>query len=80
MVCSCRPEQQLERLRARGLTEEQARQRIAAQMPIAEKLRYADDVVDCSGTLEETLRQTDALVDRLRELARQAPGREETVA
>jgi dephospho-CoA kinase len=80
VVCSCRPEQQLERLRARGLTEEQARQRIAAQMPIAEKLRYADDVVDCSGTLEETLRQTDALVDRLRELARQAPGREETVA
>ena len=79
VVCSCRPEQQLERLRARGLTEEEARQRIAAQMPIAEKLRYADDVVDCSGTPEETLRQTDALVDRLRELARREEGREETV-
>ena len=79
VVCSCRPEQQLERLRARGLTEEQARQRIASQMPIAEKLRYADDVVDCSGTLEETLRQTDALVDRLRELARREPGKEERV-
>jgi dephospho-CoA kinase len=80
VVCSCRPEQQLERLRARGLSEEQARQRIAAQMPIAEKLRYADDVVDCSGTLEETVRQTDALVDRLRDLARHEPGKEETVA
>lgn len=80
VVCSCRPEQQLERLRARGLSEEQARQRLAAQMPIAEKLRYATDVVDCSGTLEDTLRQTDALVDRLRDLARREPGKEETVA
>ena len=79
VVCFCRPEQQLERLRARGLTEEQARQRIAAQMPIDEKLRYADDVVDCSGALEETQRQIDALVGRLRELARHAPGKEETV-
>lgn len=79
VVCSCRPEQQIERLRARGLTDEQARRRIAAQMPLAEKLRYADDVVDCSGALEETLRQTDTLVDRLRDLARRAPGKEETV-
>ena len=80
VVCQSRPEQQLERLRARGLTEDQARRRLEAQMPIAEKLRYADDVVDCSGTLEETLRQTDALVERLRELARREPGREETGA
>ena len=78
VVCSSRPEQQLERLRARGLSDEQARQRIAAQMPIAEKLRYASDVVDCSGTLEETLRQTDTLVDCLRELAERKPGREES--
>jgi dephospho-CoA kinase len=69
IVCSCRPEQQMERLRARGLTEEEARQRIEAQLPLAEKLRLADDVVDCSGTLEETAQQTDALVVRLRQLA-----------
>jgi len=66
VVCYCRPEQQIERLQARGLTEEQARQRIAAQLPLEEKLGLADDVVDCSGTLEETRRQTDALVARLR--------------
>ena len=59
----------MERLRARGLTEEEARQRIDAQLPLAEKLRLADDVVDCSGTLQETERQTDALVERLRQLA-----------
>jgi len=77
VVCSCRPEQQMERLRARGLTEEEARQRIEAQLPLAEKLRLADDVVDCSGTLEETQRQTDALVARLRQLAAQERGKGE---
>jgi len=71
IVCSCRPEQQIERLRARGLSEEEARQRIAAQLPLEEKLRLADDVVDCSGTVEETLRQTDELAGRLRVLAAQ---------
>jgi dephospho-CoA kinase len=69
VVCSSRPEQQLERLRARGFTAEQARQRIESQLGLAEKLSVADDVVDCSGTLEETLRQADALAARLRELA-----------
>jgi len=69
IVCSCRPEQQMERLRARGLSEEEVRQRIAAQLPLEEKLRLADDIVDCSGTIEDTLRQTDALVERLRKQA-----------
>jgi len=71
IVCSCRPEQQMERLRARGLSEDEARQRIAAQLPLEEKLLLADDVVDCSGTVEQTLRQTDELVERLRKLAAQ---------
>jgi dephospho-CoA kinase len=78
VVCSCRPEQQMERLRARGLTEEEARQRIESQLPLAEKLRLADDVVDCSGTLQETERQTDALVARLRQLAAGQTGEGET--
>ena len=71
IVCSCHPEQQMERLRARGLSEEEARQRIAAQLPLEEKLRLASDVLDCSGTLDDTLRQTDALVERLRKQAAQ---------
>jgi dephospho-CoA kinase len=75
IVCSCRPEQQMERLQARGLTEEEARQRLNSQLPLEEKLRLADDVLDCSGTLEDTLRQTDVLVERLRQLA--AAGRSE---
>jgi dephospho-CoA kinase len=57
IVCWCRPEQQIERLKERGLTLEQARLRIAAQMPMEEKRRLADEPIDCSGTIEQTERQ-----------------------
>lgn len=66
VVTWCRPEQQLQRLRSRGLSEEQARQRIAAQLPIEEKLRHATYKIDCSGTLDETRRQVQALAAKLR--------------
>ena len=66
VVCWCTPEQQLERLIARGLSEEQARRRIGAQMPVDEKKRLADMVIDCSGTLEETRQQVSELIEKLR--------------
>lgn len=66
VVTWCRPEQQLERLRSRGLTEQEARQRIAAQLPSDEKVRYATEKIDCSGTLEATRRQVEALAATLR--------------
>lgn len=70
VVTWCTPEQQLERLTAprtgRGLTVEQARQRIAAQMPVEEKRRRADGVIDCSGTLEHTRAQVIALFAKLK--------------
>jgi dephospho-CoA kinase len=76
VVTWCTPEQQLERLTrqgadgvaGRGLTLEQARQRIAAQMPIEEKRRMADEVIDCSGSLEQTREQVVALVDKLKKM------------
>jgi len=66
VVAWCRPEQQMERLRARGLSEEDARQRIAAQMPAEDKLQYATEKIDCSGSLVETRREVEALAERLR--------------
>lgn len=52
--------QQLERLvKDRGVSEEEARRRIAAQVPWEERLRQADVVIDNSGTLEETRRQVE---------------------
>ena len=62
IVCWCPPEQQLQRLVERGLTPEQAKLRIAAQMPMEEKRRLADEAIDCSGSIEETERQVAAAV------------------
>lgn len=69
VVCWCRPEQQIQRLTDRGLSLEEARRRIASQMPIDRKRKLADDVIDCSGTIAETEGQVDALLDKLRQLA-----------
>jgi len=66
VVCWCEPEQQLERLETRGLTSEEARRRVAAQMPVEEKKRLADEVIDCSGSLEETERQVVRLIEKLK--------------
>ena len=66
VVAWCAPEQQLERLLARGLSEAEARCRIAAQLPVKEKLRLATEKIDCSGPLEETRRQVEALATKLR--------------
>jgi dephospho-CoA kinase len=66
VVAWCRPEQQIERLLARGLSEVEARRRIAAQMPAEEKLKFATEKIDCSGTMEETRQQVEALARKLR--------------
>jgi dephospho-CoA kinase len=71
LVCWCRPEQQVERLMARGLSEEDARRRIASQMPVDQKLRYATETIDCSRTLEETRMQVEKLAAKLRSPAQQ---------
>jgi dephospho-CoA kinase len=69
IVCWCRPEQQIERLMERELTREQALARIAAQMPIDQKRKLADDVIDCSKSITETEQQVDALLVKLKKLA-----------
>jgi len=69
VVVWCRPEQQLERLLARGLTRTEADQRIAAQLPLEQKRALADDLIDCSGTLDHTRLQVEELVGRLKKLA-----------
>jgi dephospho-CoA kinase len=66
VVAWSRPEQQIERLRARGFSDEEARRRITAQLPVADKLKLATEKIDCSGSLEETHRQVEALAAKLR--------------
>ena len=45
---------------------EEAKQRVAAQMPLDDKSKLADEVIDCSGSIEETQRQVDLVVEKLK--------------
>lgn len=69
VVVHCAPEIQLERLMHRNqMTREEALARISAQMPAAEKLKYADFNIDTSGSFEDTRRQVEALYQALSQL------------
>lgn len=59
IVVWCETDQQLRRLISRdGLSEIDARKRIATQMPQDEKKQYADFLIDTSNGYEDTRRQT----------------------
>lgn len=63
----CREEQQIERAMARDhLTHDEVVDRLRRQMPLAEKVKYADYVIDTSGTKESTLEQTREVYEALR--------------
>jgi dephospho-CoA kinase len=65
----CAQEQQIERaMRRQGAVEADIRARIGQQMPLEEKRKYADFVIDTSGTKEETLRQARAVYEELRRM------------
>jgi dephospho-CoA kinase len=66
IVVRCTPGQQLARLRERGLNEIQAQQRIASQIPIEDKVKVADEIIDGGVSFEETSRQVRDLTTRLK--------------
>ena len=71
LVVAATPETQGSRLvRARGMSADEARSRIAAQAPLADKLAVADFVITNDGSLDDLDRQVQAvwlaLQDRLR--------------
>lgn len=62
VVVLCSPDQQIERVLARGsASEAEARRQISAQWPLEEKKQRADFVIDTGISLAETQRQTKAL-------------------
>lgn len=67
VVCVASPEEtQLRRLMERGLTVEEARRRVAAQMPQAEKTERADYVIYNCGSLTLLKEQTARVVRAIR--------------
>ncbi len=67
VVVTASPETQLQRILERSqvqnrpLSETEAQARIDAQMPMAEKVKYADVVIENEGALDELNKQVDAL-------------------
>jgi len=70
VVVYCSPEIQLQRLMARDRSSrEAATGRLNAQLPIGEKVDYADIVIDNSGSLQELEGQIKSLITKLRRKA-----------
>ena len=70
VVAVCTREQQIERAMNRGLSRQEALARLDRQMPLEEKRKYADFLIDTSGEKEDTLRQVREVHRRL---SRQEP-------
>jgi dephospho-CoA kinase len=69
ILASCGQEQQVERAMARdGLSREEVLNRLARQMPLEQKMKYANYVIDTSGTKEHTREQTRTVYEKLRSL------------
>jgi dephospho-CoA kinase len=73
VVVTCRPEQRIERwARRQKVDQETARRevarRMAAQLPDEEKIKAADYVIDNSGSLDETKRQTEEIYAKLEKM------------
>ncbi len=70
VVVTASPETQLQRILERSkaqnrlLTESEAQARIDSQMPVSEKVKYADVVIENDGTLEELKGKVDQLMNR----------------
>jgi dephospho-CoA kinase len=65
----------LERLMAKaGVSREEAERRIQAQMPVEEKRRRADYVIDCSETLEQSRAEAKAIYLDLWRIVEEAHG------
>lgn len=65
IVVSASEQTQLRRLKERGMSPQEARDRIESQLPLEEKIRSADFVIDNDGPSEETKRQVEKIYSLL---------------
>jgi dephospho-CoA kinase len=70
VVTACTPDEQVRRVEARdGLSAEAAGQRVAAQLPIGEKVAKSDFVIWTTGTVDDTATRVDEVYEALRQRA-----------
>jgi dephospho-CoA kinase len=70
IVVTCTAEQQMERALKRGsYSKEEILARLSRQLPLEEKVRVADYVIDTSGSKESTLQQVQTVYESLRSLS-----------
>lgn len=65
IATTCSVETQRRRLRERGLSDEEISQRLAAQLPAADKASRADHVISTEGSVEETDAQLETILKSL---------------
>ena len=66
IICvACQEPSRRKRLCARGWTDQQIQGRIAAQMPVTDKIARADFVIWTEGDLDSHSRQVDCILDRV---------------
>src|SRR5205823_4085930 len=71
IVTACDPEIQVRRVMARDrVSEAEARQRLAAQLPIEQKVERADYVINTDGTFADTDAQVKNVLERLKTACR----------
>ena len=69
VVVSASEQTQLRRLEERGISREDALDRVKSQLPLAEKVKSADFVIDNDGPLEKTRRQVENIYSLLKKEA-----------
>jgi dephospho-CoA kinase len=66
VVVSASEQTQLRRLEEKGMSREDAQSRIKSQLPLEEKIRSADFIINNDGPLEETKKQVEEIYSLLR--------------
>jgi dephospho-CoA kinase len=66
VVVSARRQTQLRRLKEKGMSRDDAQNRIKSQLPLEEKIKSTDFVISNDGSLEETKKQVEEIYSLLR--------------
>lgn len=70
----CTEEQAIERLKKKGVKEEDAKERLNSQFPIEMKKKNSDYLIDNSGSLEDTYLQVEEVFQKLVAMERKYAG------